>query len=165
VTVPCSISNTLNINTVYRAFQNKKNMSLSLTCLVLGKPGLIRPSVLFTRAIGSSYYSTTPEADLNSPSASVGGTNLLIGGKSYSRDEQTNVTPRILSHVGRNLHLRPQHPLGSVLLMGVAVLRIRYIYRGSEFFPSQIQGQKDSRIRINEFKYFNPTKIFKLSEI
>jgi hypothetical protein len=140
-------------------------MSLSLTCLVLGKPGLIRPSVLFTRAIGSSYYSTTPEADVNSPSASVAGASLLIGGKSYSRDEQTNVTPRILSHVGRNLHLRPQHPLGSVLLMGVAVLRVRDVYPGSELYLSQIQGQKDSRIRIQEFRYFNPTNCFKLLEI
>jgi hypothetical protein len=120
-------------------------MSLSLTCLVLGKTGLLRPSVLYTRAIGSSYYSTTPEADVNSSSASVAGTSLLIGGKSYSRDEQTNVTPRILSHVGRNLHLRPQHPLGSVLLMGVAVLRIRDVIPGSEFFPSQIQVKKIPR--------------------
>ncbi len=126
-------------------------MSLSLTCLVLGKPGLLRSSVLYTRAVSSSYYSTTPEADVNSPSASVAGASLLIGGKSYSRDEQTNVTPRILAHVGRNLHLRPQHPLGSVFLMGVAVLRVWDVYPGSEFFPSRIQGQKDSQIRIKEF--------------
>jgi hypothetical protein len=129
-------------------FRIRENMSLSLTCLVLGRPGLLRSSVLYTRAISSSYYSTTPEADVNGPSASVAGASLLIGGKSYSRDEQTNVTPRILSHVGRNLHLRPQHPLGSVFPMGVAVLRIRDVYPGSEYFPSRIQGQKDSRIRI-----------------
>jgi hypothetical protein len=41
---------------------------------------------------------------------------------------------------------------------------------GFEFFPSRIQGLKDSvsliRIRINEFKYFNPkNSVFKLLEI
>jgi hypothetical protein len=39
-----------------------------------------------------------------------------------------------------------------------SVLRIRTVYPGSEFFPSRIQGQKDSgsrfRIRNKEFKYF-----------
>jgi hypothetical protein len=36
-----------------------------------------------------------------------------------------------------------------------AVLRIRDVYPGSEYFPSRIQGLKDSRIRIRikEFKY------------
>jgi hypothetical protein len=35
------------------------------------------------------------------------------------------------------------------------------------FFPSRIQGQKDSGswIRVKEFKYFNPEKISKLSEM
>jgi hypothetical protein len=45
-----------------------------------------------------------------------------------------------------------------------AVLRIRDVYPGSEFFPSLIQGQKDSRIRIRisikGFKYFNPKNGF-----
>ncbi len=44
-----------------------------------------------------------------------------------------------------------------------AVMQIRNVYPGSEFFPSQIPGQKDPRIRIRirikEFKYFNP-KLF-----
>jgi hypothetical protein len=48
-----------------------------------------------------------------------------------------------------------------------AVLRIRDVYPGSEFFPSRIPGQKDSRIwiriRIKEFNYFNPKKCFFLS--
>ncbi len=52
------------------------------------------------------------------------------------------------------------------------MLQIRDVYPGSEFFPirdtrSRIQGQKDSRIRIRmkEFKYFNPKIVSKLSEI
>jgi hypothetical protein len=46
------------------------------------------------------------------------------------------------------------------------MLRIRDVYPGSKFFPFRIQGQKDSRIRIKELKYFNPKKtVSKLSEI
>jgi hypothetical protein len=47
------------------------------------------------------------------------------------------------------------------------VLRIRDVYPGSEFFPFRIQGQEDSRIRvrIKEYKYFNPKNVYKLSEI
>jgi hypothetical protein len=41
-----------------------------------------------------------------------------------------------------------------------AVLWIRNVYTGSEFFPSRIQGQKDSWIRIKEFKYFSSKKCF-----
>ena len=129
-------------------------MSLSLTCLVLGKPGLLRPSVFYTRAISSSYYSTTPEADVNSPSASVAGASLFIGGKSYSRDEQTNVTPRILSHVGRNLHLRPQHPLGSVLLESCSVANPGCLSR-IRIFSIPDPGSKRFPDPHKEFKYFN----------
>ncbi|XP_065354035.1 phenylalanine--tRNA ligase, mitochondrial [Cloeon dipterum] len=35
-----------------------------------------------------------------------------VCGKKYQRDEWTNVTPKILSHIGRNLHLQEKHPLG-----------------------------------------------------
>lgn len=35
----------------------------------------------------------------------------MLGGKSYPRDDWTNVTPTILSKVGRNLHLKQNHPL------------------------------------------------------
>jgi hypothetical protein len=46
--------------------------------------------------------------------------------------------------------------------MFYAVLRIRAVYPGSEFFPSRIQGQKDSgsRIRIIEFECLKPKKLF-----
>jgi hypothetical protein len=49
------------------------------------------------------------------------------------------------------------------------MLRIRDVYPGSEFFPSRVQGQKDSLIQIcirfKEFKYLNPKIVSKLSEI
>ncbi|XP_047120104.1 probable phenylalanine--tRNA ligase, mitochondrial [Schistocerca piceifrons] len=37
--------------------------------------------------------------------------NIEIKGKSYSRDEWTNVTPKVLSYIGKNLHSQPGHPL------------------------------------------------------
>lgn len=37
--------------------------------------------------------------------------SIVINGKTYERDELTNVTPRILSYVGKNLHNRTHHPL------------------------------------------------------
>ena len=36
---------------------------------------------------------------------------LTIDGTEYIPDDWTNVTPRILEHVGRRLHEQPQHPL------------------------------------------------------
>lgn len=36
---------------------------------------------------------------------------ISVLGKSYSRDEMTNITSNILSKVGRNLHLYKNHPL------------------------------------------------------
>ncbi|KAM0789465.1 hypothetical protein ACM66B_000286 [Microbotryomycetes sp. NB124-2] len=36
---------------------------------------------------------------------------ITLEGKTYERDEWTNVTPTILSKVGRNLHLKANHPL------------------------------------------------------
>jgi len=37
--------------------------------------------------------------------------NIVINKINYPRDEFTNVTPRILSHLDRRLHLQPCHPL------------------------------------------------------
>ena len=37
---------------------------------------------------------------------------LVVEGKSYPRDEFTNVTPTILSKLPRQLHLQPSHPIG-----------------------------------------------------
>ena len=51
-----------------------------------------------------------------------------------------------------------ENPLFILELLGMAaVLRIRDVYPGSEFFPS--------RIRFKELKYLNPTIVSKLSEI
>lgn len=39
---------------------------------------------------------------------------LEIQGSTYPTDEWTNVTPKILQHLGRNLHTQPNHPLSFV---------------------------------------------------
>lgn len=39
-------------------------------------------------------------------------TSLTIQGKTYKTDEWTNVTPSILSLLGRSHHLNPNHPIG-----------------------------------------------------
>ncbi len=88
-------------------------MSLALLCLELGQPRLARPAVFCCRLLSSD--SSTTAANAISPTASPSAL-VVVGGKSYARDNFTNVTPRILSHLGRNLHLRPQHPLGLVLV-------------------------------------------------
>jgi len=38
--------------------------------------------------------------------------SLEVGGQRFQRDQWTNVTPKILSLVGKNLHLQEKHPLG-----------------------------------------------------
>lgn len=36
---------------------------------------------------------------------------ITVNGKSFDKDEYTNLTPRIISFVGKNLHNREHHPL------------------------------------------------------
>jgi phenylalanyl-tRNA synthetase alpha chain len=38
--------------------------------------------------------------------------SVEVCGQKFKRDQWTNVSPKILSHVGRNLHLQEKHPLG-----------------------------------------------------
>lgn len=52
------------------------------------------------------WSSSTAQQSLN-----VDDKLIRFGGKEYQRDTFTNVTPRILSHVGRNLHTQKYHPL------------------------------------------------------
>lgn len=41
-------------------------------------------------------------------------TPIQILNKTYERDEYTNITDKILSYIGRNLHTAPKHPLSLV---------------------------------------------------
>ncbi|XP_035475107.1 phenylalanine--tRNA ligase, mitochondrial isoform X1 [Scophthalmus maximus] len=45
------------------------------------------------------------------PQPAIGQDSVEVLGRSHSRDDFTNVTPKILAKVGRNLHNQPHHPL------------------------------------------------------
>ncbi|CAK6981713.1 phenylalanine--tRNA ligase%2C mitochondrial, partial [Scomber scombrus] len=45
------------------------------------------------------------------PESVIGQESVEVSGRSYPRDDFTNVTPSILAKVGRNLHNQSQHPL------------------------------------------------------
>ncbi|XP_065805138.1 phenylalanine--tRNA ligase, mitochondrial isoform X1 [Labrus bergylta] len=49
--------------------------------------------------------------DSHAPHHVIGQDSLEVLGHSYPRDDFTNVTPKILEKVGRNLHNQPHHPL------------------------------------------------------
>lgn len=51
------------------------------------------------------FSSTRPEATSS---------ETTVQNTSYKRDDWTNITPRILSHVGKNLHLQKHHPLNLI---------------------------------------------------
>lgn len=71
--------------------------------------------------------STLNEAKLSS--------NLEIKGTSYSRDEWTNVTPKVLSFIGRNIYSQPGHPLYLVKQRIVNYMYKRFIgRRGNPLF-------------------------------
>ncbi|XP_036934781.1 phenylalanine--tRNA ligase, mitochondrial [Acanthopagrus latus] len=49
--------------------------------------------------------------DSSTPQPVIGQDSVELLGQSYPRDDYTNVTPRILAKVGRNLHNESHHPL------------------------------------------------------
>ena len=48
------------------------------------------------------------------PNSRLTDTETIINDVPYKKDEWTNVTPKILSYVGRNLHLQQYHPLSLI---------------------------------------------------
>ena len=54
-------------------------------------------------------YSTTPKPAINRENSSV-----EINNKKYEIDQWTNVTPTILSYMGRNIYLQKHHPISIV---------------------------------------------------
>ena len=49
-----------------------------------------------------------------------------VNNVSYPRDNMTNATPKLLSHLGRNLHLQKQHPLNLIKQRIVNYMYQRY---------------------------------------
>ena len=66
---------------------------------------------------------------------------VTIAGKTYNTDHMTNVTPRILSLVGRNLYLQKYHPLNHIKNEIVKYMYSRYISaRGNPLFSVHSQS-------------------------
>ncbi|XP_034998294.2 phenylalanine--tRNA ligase, mitochondrial [Hippoglossus stenolepis] len=76
-------------------------------------PGLCRCCLAALSSNGSAassrrYLSTDPGP---APQPVIGQDSVEVSGQSHPRDDFTNVTPKILAKVGRNLHNQPHHPL------------------------------------------------------
>ncbi|XP_035679726.1 phenylalanine--tRNA ligase, mitochondrial-like [Branchiostoma floridae] len=59
---------------------------------------------------------------------------VQVLGNRYERDEWTNVTPQILSKVGRNLHNQQYHPLNLIKQRIHNHIYARYTHRGNPLF-------------------------------
>lgn len=55
----------------------------------------------FFQSISKQFFSTQ-------------GNSLKISGKIFVKDGLTNITPKILTQVGKNIYLQPQHPLSLI---------------------------------------------------
>ncbi len=70
----------------------------------------------------ASLYSVTPQS-------------VTVEGKIFPSDSWTNVTPRILSHLERKIHLKPDHPLGLIKARIVEFMYQKYRnHRGNPLF-------------------------------
>ncbi|KAK4304411.1 hypothetical protein Pmani_023637 [Petrolisthes manimaculis] len=68
------------------------------------------------------------------------GDQVTVGGRQYPSDHMTNITPHILSHMGRNLHLQQYHPLCHISDRIVKYMYGRYLTpRGSPLFSVHSQ--------------------------
>jgi hypothetical protein len=99
--------------------------------------------------------------------------DLIERGHIVAKSASYKVLPQTLAEIFRlefNLRFascsafRQVRGVAAKVYVDNAVLRIRGVYPGSEFFHprSRFQGSKDSRtrIRIKEFKNFNPKNCF-----
>lgn len=59
-------------------------------------------------SVASCRYLSTDEPV---PQPLIGQDSVEVLGHSYARDDFTNVTPKVLAKVGRNLHNQSHHPL------------------------------------------------------
>lgn len=66
-------------------------------------------STLLTNSSAASHRRLS--TDGSTPQPVIGQDSVELLGHSYPRDDYTNVTPRILAKVGRNLHNQTHHPL------------------------------------------------------
>ena len=58
--------------------------------------------------------------------AAEASSTVQVGGQEFVRDSMTNITPRVLSRIGRNLHQIPRHPVHIIKQRIVAHFQRRY---------------------------------------
>ncbi|XP_029282281.1 phenylalanine--tRNA ligase, mitochondrial-like [Cottoperca gobio] len=79
---------------------------------------------------GSAASCRRLSTDGPAPQPVIGQDSVEVLGHSYRRDDFTNVTQRILSRVGRNLHNQPHHPLWLIKERIKAHFYSAYVGRG-----------------------------------
>ena len=67
-------------------------------------------------------------------SSQVEESSVQIQDKIYKKDQMTNVTPKILSHLNRNLHMQEQHPLCLIKQKIANYVYSKYRKRGEPIF-------------------------------
>lgn len=90
------------------------NNPLSLLLPLLQSPPLPRLHRCCLSTIvanGSAASRRRLSTDGPAPQPVIGQDSVEVLGHSYPRDDFTNVTPKILAEVGRNLHNQSHHPL------------------------------------------------------
>ena len=103
-------------NLIVRRFFNLKNLCNRPSWYVGIKQSR---STSALRCTSRNYSTADPQISSHIES-------VQVGGRSYARDSMTNVTPTIISKVGRNLHHIPQHPLHIIKQRIVAHFQSHY---------------------------------------
>nr|CAD7456731.1 unnamed protein product [Timema tahoe] len=57
------------------------------------------------------------------------GVKITVCGGTFQRDDWTNISPKILSYLGRNLHIQPYHPLSFIRQNIVSFLYKKFVGR------------------------------------
>lgn len=77
---------------------------------------------------------------LSTKASSIDGSKVEVLGREYVSDHMTNVTPHLLSHIGRDLHLQPHHPLRHVAQRVTQYMYGQYLSpRGNPLFSVHSQ--------------------------
>lgn len=96
---------------------------------------LLTMRVANARQLRAMFYKSYMSSHFGKMSYSTVEKTINVEGKEYKTDQMTNVTSRILSHVGRNLHLKKYHPLNHIQKMIVEYMYTRYVSpRGNPLF-------------------------------
>ncbi|XP_034718719.1 phenylalanine--tRNA ligase, mitochondrial [Etheostoma cragini] len=88
-------------------------LSISVSALLPSSPRPLLPRCCLATlpTNGSSGLCRRPGTEGPAPRPVIGQDSVEVLGRSYPRDDYTNVTAKVLDKVGRNLHNQSHHPL------------------------------------------------------